>query len=86
MPDRFSIIVSTLNEAATIEALLTRLRELQASGVEILVMDDGSLDDTVVRARPLASRVLVRSSGDASMSGWRLACLDRPGCRPARGP
>lgn len=60
---RLSIIVPTLDEAATIEELLTRLRTWQAGGVEILVVDGGSRDDTVARADPLASKVIVRAAG-----------------------
>ncbi|TLF51764.1 glycosyltransferase [Halomonas urmiana] len=55
---RLSIIIPTLNEAAIIEAQLTRLAPLRAGGAEILVVDGGSRDATLARARPLASRVI----------------------------
>ncbi|MDW7747276.1 TIGR04283 family arsenosugar biosynthesis glycosyltransferase [Halomonas sp.] len=72
---RLSIIIPTLDEAATIEELLTRLTPWEADGVEVLVVDGGSLDDTVARARPLASTVIVRAPGRARQmnAGARLA-------------
>ncbi|MDI5921454.1 TIGR04283 family arsenosugar biosynthesis glycosyltransferase [Halomonas sp. LR5S13] len=79
MPEtpRLSIIIPTLDEAATIEELLTRLTPWEADGVEILVVDGGSLDDTVSRACPLATRVLRRASGRARQMN--------AGAREARG-
>ncbi|MEQ6889990.1 TIGR04283 family arsenosugar biosynthesis glycosyltransferase [Halomonas sp. CS7] len=62
---RLSIIVPTLNEAAIIEAQLTRLAPLRAGGAEILVVDGGSRDATLARARPLASRVMISEPGRA---------------------
>ena len=51
---KLSIIIPTLDEAATIEALLAQLSPWNAQGVELLVVDGGSLDETVSRASPLA--------------------------------
>ena len=67
MPEtpRLSIIIPTLEEAATIETLLTRLRECRVEGMETVVVDGDSLDDTAARARPLASMVLVSEPGRA---------------------
>ncbi|TDR52256.1 rSAM/selenodomain-associated transferase 2 [Halomonas ventosae] len=62
---RLSIIIPTLDEAATIEKLLTGLTPWEADGVEILVVDGGSLDDTLARARPLASTAIVSEPGRA---------------------
>ncbi|MDT8879657.1 TIGR04283 family arsenosugar biosynthesis glycosyltransferase [Halomonas saccharevitans] len=62
---RLSIIVPTLNEAAIIEAQLTRLAPLRAGGAELLVVDGGSRDATLARARPLASRVIESAPGRA---------------------
>ncbi|HSH49741.1 MAG TPA: TIGR04283 family arsenosugar biosynthesis glycosyltransferase [Halomonas sp.] len=79
MPDtpRLSIIIPTLNEAATIETQLTALRAWQAGGVEVLVVDGGSRDDTAARARPLASKVIVRAPGRSRQMN--------AGAREARG-
>lgn len=62
---RLSIIIPTLNEAAIIEAQLTRLAPLRAGGAEILVVDGGSRDATLARARPLATRVIESVPGRA---------------------
>jgi len=62
---KLSIIIPTLDEAATIEALLAQLSPWNAQGVELLVVDGGSLDETVSRASSLASRVIVSEAGRA---------------------
>ena len=79
MPDRprLSIIIPTLNEAAIIEAQLTRLAPLRAGGAELLVIDGGSQDDTLARARPLVSRVIESAPGRARQMN--------AGAREARG-
>ncbi|TAM85113.1 glycosyltransferase [bacterium] len=59
-PSTLSVIIPTLNEAAIIEACLRRLASLRARGFEVIVVDGGSVDDTVGLARPLCD-VLVRS-------------------------
>ncbi|NJL08523.1 MAG: glycosyltransferase, partial [Methylacidiphilales bacterium] len=48
---RLSIIVPVLNEAAGVEAVLARLAPLVERGAELIVVDGGSDDDTVARAR-----------------------------------
>jgi rSAM/selenodomain-associated transferase 2 len=53
-----SIIVPTLNEAATIGAALQALAGARASGAEIVVADGGSGDATCAIAAPLATRVV----------------------------
>nr|NQY45700.1 glycosyltransferase family 2 protein [Chromohalobacter sp.] len=60
-----SVIVPVVNEAATIQSCLTALSTLRDRGVEIVVVDGGSDDDTVALARPLADRVLVSVRGRA---------------------
>ncbi|CAM3438420.1 TIGR04283 family arsenosugar biosynthesis glycosyltransferase [Halomonas lysinitropha] len=84
MPDtpKLSIIIPTLNEAGTIETLLSELRSCQAGGaagqVEVMVVDGGSRDDTVARAVPLAAKVIVREPGRSRQMN--------AGAREARGP
>ena len=54
---RLTIIVPCLDEAEHIVDLLDSLRPLRTRGVEVIVVDGGSTDDTLALARPLADRV-----------------------------
>jgi rSAM/selenodomain-associated transferase 2 len=60
-----SIVVPVLNEAQDIEATLTHLAPLRQRGVEVVVVDGGSHDDTVARATPLADLVVHAPCGRA---------------------
>jgi rSAM/selenodomain-associated transferase 2 len=62
---RLAIVIPTLNEAATIEAMLRALTPLRQRGVSVIVADGGSSDDTVKRAVPLADRVVAAPRGRA---------------------
>ncbi len=62
---KLSIIMPVLDEAAEIEAALTALAPLRARGVEVIVADGGSGDDTAAIARPLADRVVMAARGRA---------------------
>ncbi len=53
-----SIIIPTLNEADNIERLLARLQERPEEGVDILVVDGGSTDETKAKAAAAGARVL----------------------------
>jgi len=59
-----SIIVPVLNEARLIRDFLRHLQTL-GSGLEIVVVDGGSSDETVSIAQPLADRVIVAPRGRA---------------------
>ena len=61
-----SIIMPVLNEAAGIEDALRALHAYRARGVEVIVVDGGSSDDTVARARPLADGVIEAPRGRAN--------------------
>ncbi|WIX35067.1 TIGR04283 family arsenosugar biosynthesis glycosyltransferase [Salinicola sp. JS01] len=74
---RLSVIVPVLNEASTIQACLTTLLPLWICGVEIVVVDGGSADDTIAQAQPLADRVLVSKRGRARQMNF--------GARESRG-
>jgi rSAM/selenodomain-associated transferase 2 len=63
---KLSIVMPVLNEADTIEATLQALAPLRARGVEVIVADGGSTDDTPALARPLADRVLAAPRGRAT--------------------
>ncbi len=60
-----SIVMPVLNEAGQIEAALTALAPYRARGVEVIVVDGGSSDNTVALARPLADKVLSGPRGRA---------------------
>jgi len=65
MTPRLSIVVPALNEGARIGACLQALRALRQRGLEVIVVDGGSTDDTVAIAEPLADRVLQALRGRA---------------------
>ena len=60
-----SIVVPVLNEGQHIECTLTLLGPLRERGVEVIVVDGGSNDDTVARATPLADLVIHAPCGRA---------------------
>jgi rSAM/selenodomain-associated transferase 2 len=61
-----SIIVPVLNEGERIAASLDALAPLRALGVEVVVVDGGSRDATVQRARLRASKVIPAPRGRAT--------------------
>jgi rSAM/selenodomain-associated transferase 2 len=63
--ERISIIVPALNEAAGIRGTLAPLQPLRSRGHEVVVVDGGSTDGTMDRARPLADRVIASPRGRA---------------------
>ena len=62
---RISIIIPTLNEAATIVACLQDLQPLRAQNCELIVADGGSRDRSVALAEPLADRTVLSPKGRA---------------------
>ena len=60
---RLSIIIPVLNEAETLAARLAALQALRERGVEVIVVDGGSADDSAGRAAPLADRVITAPRG-----------------------
>jgi rSAM/selenodomain-associated transferase 2 len=62
---RLSIIMPVLDEGERIAAALDALAELRALGVEVIVVDGGSRDATVQRARLRADHVLSVARGRA---------------------
>jgi rSAM/selenodomain-associated transferase 2 len=62
---RLSIIMPVLDEGEGIAAALDALADLRALGVEVIVVDGGSGDATVQRARLRADRVLTAPRGRA---------------------
>lgn len=70
-----SVIIPAYNEAATIERTLDGLQALRRAGHEVIVVDGGSEDGTLLRARMLADKVLTAPRGRASQmnAGARIA-------------
>lgn len=66
MISALSIVVPCLNEAAAIASTLARLQPMRQRGVEIVVVDGGSSDDTPGLAAPFADRVVTAIRGRAS--------------------
>jgi rSAM/selenodomain-associated transferase 2 len=60
-----SIVVPSLDEADGIAGALAALAPLRARGVEIIVVDGGSSDGTMERARPYANVVISAPRGRA---------------------
>ncbi|WP_310387359.1 TIGR04283 family arsenosugar biosynthesis glycosyltransferase [Roseateles sp.] len=65
MKAALSIVIPALNEAAGIAASLQALQTLRGRGVELILVDGGSADDTVERARPWADIVITAARGRA---------------------
>ncbi|WP_231898106.1 TIGR04283 family arsenosugar biosynthesis glycosyltransferase [Halomonas sp. hl-4] len=68
-PINISIIIPMLNEAAGIQASLAPLQPLRAHGgdgrVEVIVVDGGSVDQSVALATPLVDAVIISQPGRA---------------------
>lgn len=63
---QLSIIIPALDESSEIVATLTALAPLAERGAQRIVVDGGSSDDTVRRARPHAEKLIVAARGRAS--------------------
>jgi rSAM/selenodomain-associated transferase 2 len=61
-----SVIIPVLNEGERLSESLDALANLRALGVEVIVVDGGSRDATIQRARMRANRVITAPRGLAS--------------------
>lgn len=75
---KLSIIVPVLNEGEGIAAALDALAVLRSLGTEVMVVDGGSRDATIQRARLRADRVIAAPRGRALQmnAGAEKACGD----------
>lgn len=69
-----SIVMPVLDEAPAIVARLQPLQSLRRQGVELIVVDGGSADDTVALAGPLADRVVSTGRGRGHQLNAGAAC------------
>lgn len=77
---RLAVVVPVLNEAAAIVLSLERLASLRARGAFVAVVDGGSNDETLVRAMPLADRVMQSQRSRASqMNAGAQAAMEDSG-------
>lgn len=60
-----SVIIPTLNESGTIVALLEDLQAARTSGLQIIIADGDSTDDTVERANLLVDEIVIAPRGRA---------------------
>lgn len=72
---KLSIVIPVLNEARLIERTLKALQPLRQAGHEVIIVDGGSRDDTIVRSKPYADKVLhgSRSRSRQMNAGARAA-------------
>lgn len=72
-------VITTLNEQASIGLLVAALR---GSGLEVVVVDDGSEDDTIYVARNVGAHVIAHTLrtgiGPSLVEGWRRALQEKP--------
>jgi rSAM/selenodomain-associated transferase 2 len=75
---KLSIVVPTLEEAASIESTLAALQGMRERGTEVVIADGGSRDATRSLAAPLADRVIEVARGRAAQmnAGAREAAGD----------
>jgi glycosyltransferase involved in cell wall biosynthesis len=73
---KFSVVIPAKNESATIDGVVARVKAVLADA-EVVVVDDGSSDDTAQRAQAAGARVVrhpvSRGNGAAIKSGARAA-------------
>ena len=64
-PFRLSIIIPAINESHVLKANLPRLQALRESRHEVILVDGGSTDDTLVRAKSMVDRIVQVEQGRA---------------------
>jgi rSAM/selenodomain-associated transferase 2 len=75
---RLAVVLPTLDEAPRIEATLQALQPLRTRGVQVIVADGGSRDDTVSLAAPLSDAIIAAPRGRARQMNAGAAACDAP--------
>ena len=75
-PPRLSIIIPVLDEAAGVGDFLQSLQDMRRDGVEIIVVDGGSSDDTACLAAPHVNRLLSAPKGRGGQMNAGAAVAD----------
>jgi arabinofuranan 3-O-arabinosyltransferase len=75
VPGRLSVVVPTRNSARALEGCLRSVREQTHRDVELIVVDNGSTDDTIVIAEAYADRVVQRGPERSAQRnhGWQIS-------------
>lgn len=72
-------VITTLNEDLSIGALVSTLR---SNGLQVVVVDDGSEDDTIYAARNAGAHVIAHvlrtGIGPSLVEGWRWVLQEKP--------
>jgi len=78
VPIPLSVVIPTLNEAASISGTLSCLQAMRGRGVEVILVDGGSSDGTPDLARPWVDRIVNSDPGRARQMncGARFAVTD----------
>lgn len=80
LTDRVSVVIPARNEARCLELLLPELQTVLAPGTEVLVVNDGSTDDTEAVCIAAGVRVVThpvaKGNGGAIKTGARVATGD----------
>lgn len=78
-PGSVSVVIPTYNRAALVtRAVASALAQCRA-GDEVVVIDDGSTDDTAQRLKPWSDRIVYRKTVNGGAGRARNAGLDRAG-------
>lgn len=69
-----SIVIPCLNEATEVEACLLQLQPFRRAGVEVIVVDGGSVDATLTVSEALADRCILAKPGRAVQMNSGALC------------
>lgn len=68
-----SVIIPVLNESGNIEETLKSLQPLMDEGHEVIIVDGGSCDDTILKCKKYTANILVSKKGRAIQMNYGAA-------------